>query len=307
MLDPGWTAHHDVDLAHLHFGFDARTPAELEAWVCSLRRTGTPWVYTVHDLRNPHHERRDLHDRQLDVLVPAADHLVTLTVGAASEIERRWNRRATVLPHPHVVPFATMQRMAHRRATRQTDTFRVGVHVKSLRPSMAPIRVLRVLVDCIADLPGAVLQVNAHREVLEAHGARYDADLASRLRRWAASGRVDLQVHDYLDDEELWDYLSNLDVSVLPYRFGTHSGWLEACRDLGTTVVSPTCGYFADQGPVLTYEHDEDDFGADSLEAAIRRAFAERPRWGVSVEERRAQRHVVAGGHDRIYHSLITS
>ena len=34
-------------------------------------------------------------------------------------------------------------------------------------------------------------------------------------------------------DDELWDYLQSLDVSVLPYRFGTHSGWLEACHDLG--------------------------------------------------------------------------
>ena len=54
-------------------------------------------------------------------------------------------------------------------------------------------------------------------------------------------------------------------MSVLPYRFGTHSGWLEACRDLGTTVVAPDCGYYADQGPVLTYRMDEHRYDADSL------------------------------------------
>ena len=71
------------------------------------------------------------------------------------------------------------------------------------------------------------------------------------------AGLLDLRVHDYFTDDELWRYLSSLDVSVLPYRFGTHWGWLEACRDLGTAVIAPTCGYFADQAPVLSYQHDE--------------------------------------------------
>ena len=60
-------------------------------------------------------------------------------------------------------------------------------------------------------------------------------------------------MHDYFTDDELWDYLSSLDVSVLPYRFGTHSGWLEACFDLGTIVLAPDCGYYAEQRPCVTY------------------------------------------------------
>jgi hypothetical protein len=28
------------------------------------------------------------------------------------------------------------------------------------------------------------------------------------------------------------------------YWFGTHSGWLEACFDLGTAVIAPNCGYY---------------------------------------------------------------
>jgi hypothetical protein len=108
-------------------------------------------------------------------------------------------------------------------------------------------------------------------------------------------------VHDYFSDDELWCYLAGLDVSVLPYRFGTHSGWLEACRDLGTTVVAPTCGYFAEQGPVLEYVHDEELFDADSLVHAVQHAYAARPQVGVSVEERRAQRREVASAHDLVY------
>jgi glycosyltransferase involved in cell wall biosynthesis len=150
-----------------------------------------------------------------------------------------------------------------------------------------------------------VLQVNAHRDVLDDDGARYDARLAGQLRRHAEAGDLELEVHDFLPDDDLWRYLASLDVSVLPYRFGTHSGWLEACRDLGTTVVAPSCGYFAEQGPVLGYTHDEESFDPDSLAAALTRAHEERPRWGASLEDRRAQRVAVADAHARLYRSLV--
>ena len=84
MLDPDWARAADVDVFHLHFGFDACPPERsCESLTRVLRERGTPFVFTVHDLRNPHHEDRRLHDEQLDVLVPAADALITLTPGAA--------------------------------------------------------------------------------------------------------------------------------------------------------------------------------------------------------------------------------
>ena len=35
---------------------------------------------------------------------------------------------------------------------------------------------------------------------------------------------------------------------VLPYRWGTHSGLLEAAHDLGTPTLAPAFGGYADQG-----------------------------------------------------------
>ena len=309
MLDPAWVATHDFDVLHLHFGFDARSVEDLEALVAELRRRGRPLVFTVHDLRNPHHPDREAHDRQLDVLVPAAAQLVTLTTGAAAEIERRWGRKAVVLPHPHVVPFETMRAAAARRAVRSRGAvrapFRVGLHVKSLRAGMHPHPLVPTLVEAVADLPGAVLQVDAHRDVLDADGARLDAELSTMLRGYADRGLLDLRVHDYFTDDELWAYLASLDVSVLPYRFGTHSGWLEACRDLGTAVIAPTCGYFADQAPVLSYGHDESGYDAASLVEAVRAAHAGRTAPAPTVDERRRQRAAVAAAHDEVYAAAL--
>jgi len=301
MLEPQWVRTHararGVDVFHLHFGFDSRTPAELAAWVEAVHAAGAALVFTVHDLRNPHHPDRAQHDAQLDVLVPAADALVTLTPGAAAEISRRWGREATVVPHPHVVELADLERAAQARARRRVGQFRVGVHVKSVRANSDPLTVLPVLAEVLGELPGAVLQVDAHR----------DTGLDEQLAGLARHRHVDLRVHDWFADASFHSYLHSLDVSVLPYRFGTHSGWLEACRDVGTTVVAPTCGYYAEQGPVLDFRLDEQGFDPESLARAVVTAYDERPRWGATAAERRAQRVEVAAAHDRVYAAAISA
>jgi glycosyltransferase involved in cell wall biosynthesis len=305
MLHPDWVAQHDFDVFHVQFGFDAWSPEDLAAVVDAVHARGRAFVYTAHDLRNPHHGTRDLHDAQLAVLVERADAVLTLTPGAADEIEDRWGRRdVRVLPHPHVVDFATMTRLAAQPADGGGRPFRVGLHVKSLRASMDPLAILPTLVATVRELPDAVLQVNGHRDVLEKGGARFDAALHDYLHTAAAAGGVEVHVHDFMSDAELWSYLGALDVSVLPYRFGTHSGWLEACRDLGTAVVAPTCGFFAEQGPVHSYVLDEADFDEKSLDRALWDAYEAGPVTPLTVDERRRQRAFVAQAHRTLYESL---
>lgn len=302
MLDPRWVRANAFDVFHVQFGFDAWDPRHLQEVVDAVHDSGRAFVYTAHDLRNPHHAEPGLHDEQLAVLMAGADAVVTLTPGAAEEIDRRWDRAALVLPHPHVVDLRTMQRLARRR--RRRAEFRVGLHVKSLRASMDPLALLPTLVSTVRALPGAVLQVNGHRDVLDPTGERYDAPLAAALRVAERRGDIELHVHDFLSDPELWAYLASLDVSVLPYRFGTHSGWLEACRDLGTAVVAPKCGYYAEQGPVHSFELDEEHFDEASLARAVLDAYEAGPVVPLTAAERRDQRRTVADAHRELYRSL---
>ncbi|WP_231123411.1 glycosyltransferase [Nocardioides sambongensis] len=306
MLEPGWARSADFDLFHLHFGFDSCSPAELGELLDVLDQRGVPFVFTVHHLRDPHRESDEHLRRQLDVLIPRADALITLTEGAAAEIERRWGRRPQVLPHPHVVRLATMAVMARARARRPAERpFRVGLHVQSLRPDMDPMRILPTLVQVVADLPDAVLQVDVQRQLLHRDECPRAAELAEFLRARAAEGALELAVYDDLSARTLVRHIDALDVSVLPYRFGTHSGWLEACRDLDTTVIAPTCGYFTEQGPVLSYTHDETGFDPASLAQAVRAAHRARPSYAASVEERRRQRREVVGAHAQLYGALL--
>ena len=175
---------------------------------------------------------------------------------------------------------------------------------------MDPLPVIEEIVATLPDLPGARLRVDAHTDVMTPGHPRHATDLEPRLRELADRGHVDLHVHDYFTDDELWDYLQSLDVSVLPYRFGTHSGWLEACYDLGTTVLAPDCGFYADQRPCLLYSAPgsagpRGEGAVPSLREALLRAYRDRPSWRADPDERRRERQAIARVHEQVYAAVL--
>jgi hypothetical protein len=305
MLEAEWVRDNadGFDLFHVQFGFDGRHPEQLRELVALLAELGKPLVYTVHDLRNPNHEEHDLHAEQMAVLIEAADALVTLTGCAAARIEKGFGRRAEVIPHPHVVP---LDLLAERYATPRpaADPPRVGVHLKSMRANMVGVPLLRALTE--GDRIGAArLRVDVHREIWDPQAPAFRGDLRTTLQYLAGRGALELHVHDYYSDVELYDYLASLDVAILPYRFGTHSGWLEACRDLGTAVVAPSCGCYADQGPAFTYRCDEDGLDAASVRDAVRRAIDADAGGGTRLW-RQGQRQEIAAAHERLYRRVLS-
>jgi hypothetical protein len=302
MLDPLWISRHhrEFDVFHIHFGFDAIAPALMKDILHELSVRHIPVVYTVHDLRNPHQPDPEPHLELLDVLIPGATEVLTLTPGAATVIDRQWARTATVLRHPHVVEHTLVDRPRGRG-----DEFVVGVHVKSLRANMDPFPVLDTLSETVHGLAGARLQIDVHDEIFEPGNHWYAPDTGARLLRYRERSQVDVRVHPYFTDAQLWDYLASLSVSVLPYRFGTHSGWLEACYDLGTAVAAPSCGFYGEQQDCAVFGFDEDHFDADSLDAGIRALYDAPPvraRWA----QRKAQRRALARAHHTLYEQALS-
>ena len=306
MLEPGWvTENHDqFEVFHVHFGFDAIAPEVLRQVVDELKRHDKPLIYTVHDLRNPHHCERTVHDEQQDVLVAAANTLITLTPGAARAVLERWGRKALILPHPHVLDSARIGRPRRRHGR-----FVVAMHAKSVRANMDPLTVLDTLVPVVAELPGAILQVDVHDEIFNAENYWYAPELGAAMLTHGRHDHVEVRVHPYFTDDQLWDYLSSITVSVLPYRFGTHSGWLEACFDLGTAVLAPSCGFYHEQRPCEVFDLTEESFDADSLDRAVRTTY---DRWVKGLDaprahwcQRRAERVRLAQSHRSVYRSVL--
>ena len=306
MLEPGWvTDNHDrFDVFHVHFGFDAITPDTLRHVVEELERHNKPLVYTVHDLRNPHHSDPTAHDKQQDVLVTAAKTVITLTAGAARLISERWSRPAVVLPHPHVLDSVRIGRPRPRQSR-----FVVAVHAKSVRANMDLLPVMEALISVVHALPDAVVQLDVHDEIFDPENYWYAPELGAALREYDQHDHVEVREHPYFTDDELWDYLASVSVSVLPYRFGTHSGWLEACFDLGTAAVVPTCGFYREQRPCEVFDFTEDSFDPCSLHRAVRTAY---DRWAAGMEaprarwsDRRTERDRIARAHREIYETAL--
>jgi len=263
VLTPAWLRAQvgRYDVVHVHFGFEHLSAQEAQEVVGALRALGVPLVLTVHDLQNPHLHDQAPYDAVLAVLVRAAAEVVTLTAGAAAGLRRRFGRAALVLPHPHVVP---LERLAQPRPPR---TGLVGVHRKA-RANVAAQAVLPVVQDVVAMLPGARLHPGpGHR----------------------------------LGDDELWDHLASLDVLVLPYLFGTHSGFVEACHDLGTSVVAARVGHLAEQHPVHSYDLGD----AGSLRAALVQAYTRGPGQPANPSARGAERTALAAAHASLYARVV--
>lgn len=267
-LDPAWVAAHagDADLLHVHFGTESFAPEHLARTLAAAREAGWPVVLTVHDLEHPQLTDQAGYRAQLDVLVPGADALVTLTPGAAAEIRARWGRDALVVPHPRLLgelpaPPAVADPAGAEPAPAESagaepagaaapgDERVVGLHLKDLRPNVDAPAATRALLAAVADLRASGLPVRAE---VRLHRAVRDGAARDEVRARCAAAdpaSVRLVEHDRLDDDGLAAALAGLDACVLPYAHGTHSGWLELCWDLGVPVAAPAVGYYAEQHP----------------------------------------------------------
>lgn len=345
-LDADWLLEHPShmpDILHVHFGFEHYSPMQLRRTVEVLHQAGSALVVTVHDLENPHLTEQKSHLDRLDVLVPAADEVLTLTHGAAQEIQRRWGRTATVVPHPHVLPLeqlpvapATGRRRAatsedgqgpddgqagfpvtlttgpRRQAPTSGDTVTIGVHAKDLRANVDPISVLDGLQATVDLLKAQGIEATARFDV---HRGVQRAGMLERLQQEAAARDIQVWEHNRLSDDELSADLLGLDVSVLPYGFGTHSGWVELCRDLGVPVAVNDVGFVAEQAAAPTPGAPADAVSpigmfttADpqSMAAAIDRLLDQRGRIHPATREARAeQREQIASVHDEVYNRAL--
>ena len=242
-MTAGWLDAHadDFDVLHVHFGLESFSPEEVREALDVARRRGRPVVHTVHDLDNPQLVDQRGHHALLDVLIPAADRLVTLTPSGAAEIARRWDRESLVLPHPTLLRDLPA-------ATRGADgALRIGMHLRDLRPNI--------------DAERAVHGATRAAEKLAAYGHRVVVEvlLNERVRDEAAAARIvaTAQTSDVVQvrrmprqsDAELEAWLGGMDLFVLPYRHGTHSGWVELCFDLGVAVAGTGVGHIGSQHP----------------------------------------------------------
>ena len=272
---------HGVDLVHLHFGFEHRTTAQLVSWLDTLDELRLPLVLTVHDVRNPHLLDNTRHEEHLTVLLARAAVVLTLTNCAAADLQLLWGRESIVVAHPPLY---------ESDSGASTERGLVGITMKD-RPSAWGPELLTPVLAAVRRRGGRV----------EARFETGSKPSAGPEVMGSFDGVEVFSVDRPLDDEAFAAHLALLQVAVLPYRFGTHSGWLEACRDLGTRVVAPSTGCYRDQWQeVLTFDPAPDRFAA-SLKEAVTAALDLGPIAATTPSAQQERLRSVRAAHHEAY------
>ncbi|KZO58474.1 hypothetical protein A2U19_12295 [Dietzia maris] len=292
-----------ADLVHLHFGYEHRTPDQVAGFVSALRARAMPLVVTVHDLTNPHEPDPAAHLERTGHLVRGASAVLTLTAGAAAKIRERWGVDARVIPHPRLVPAGVTEPLRRERVggrSRRT----VGVVLGTLRAGVAAEELLPALAEALPQDTRLVVMIRA-----DALAAARESDhprhrVALALDRLAARPEVEVRPHGHLPESELCAALAGFDALVLPHRHGTHSGWLELCRDLGLPPVVPRIGCLVEQWGHAVASYDPASPDAAELRESLGTALG-----GPPVPERApdAEDAAVAATHAAIYRAALAS
>ena len=284
-LDQEYLTQHqrDVDVLHVHGGYGHLTEAAMECWTETVRRLGIPLVVTVHQLRDPVQAAGNRHDAHLAALLSTAEVVFTLTAGAADDIAERFGRTAIVVAHPSI---------ARHDPDLGAERGLVGIRVG---PASAAVPDPAALVR--AAHSGAVSGGGRLRVLVTSDN---QSGLDPDIWQLAGRGAIELVVHPAAE----WPaHLQQLHVAVLTEQCGTHSRDLEICRDVGTRVVAPGCGWFADQwSEVVPYGTDEEG-GLDvvSLSGAVAVALTSPMPRPADRTWRAEQRAAVARVHEEVY------
>ncbi|WP_116450872.1 glycosyltransferase [Blastococcus litoris] len=285
-LDVTFLTEHaaEVDVLHLHTGAADVAAMAVQCWAETVRRLGIPLVVTVHRVGAGTGCPRDpAVDAHLEAVLSTAEVVFTLTRGAADEIAERFGRTAIVVAHPSVaIPDPELG------SERGLVGLRLG-RISSAVPD--PGALVR------AALSGAVSGGGRLRVLVDAVDEPW---IGSAVRKLAAAGDLELVVHSAEDRPA---QLQQLHVAVLAEACGSHSRELEVCRDVGTRVVAPSCGWFADQwSDVVSFgNHEQGRLDPVSLTAAIGAALARPMSRPADRQWRDEQRTAIRQVHADVY------
>lgn len=298
-----------VDVAHVHFGYDYLEPESAGDVVEYLSRTDVPLVLTVHDIVYPSPEDGKPHRDHTSTLVQAAATVLTLTEPAAQELWVRWGVEALVVPHPRLLNEDEISYAVRAsKHLRGGDDTVVGVLLERMGENIEGPELLDLLAPVAAGRRGAHLRIvveaqawrDACGEDRESGGHHLVAELAAE-GGWES---VRLVRYGSLDLGPVLAEFAALDVCVLPYRFATHSTWLELCRDLGVAPVLPAVGFLREQWfdrcePAEHSGEVYDPRDPSSLTLAVRTAIDEPRAAPPRVEG--ADPSVVMAAHEQVY------
>jgi beta-1,4-mannosyltransferase len=278
------------DIVHVQFGYNDCQTDDLRRFSNFLRNQGKRLIFTLHDLTNPQTEDQSHHAANTEALVEGATKVITLTAACADLIRDRYDINPVTIQHPHVLP---LDRIGRPRARTESKT--IAIHLKSLRPGVRDAaREIKSVVHAIRIDPTLRLRIDINDEADPA--IERIPSLVAALEHLRGDPRVSILIHGRFSEREFDQYFYKVDVSVLPYSLGTHSGWAEACMDAGVAVLAPKTTLVPHQNEaVIAYDRTS----STDLTGRVLSAPGTQRAW--TEDARRSQRERIWDAHCDLY------
>jgi len=220
--------------------------ASVESIRCVLERCGREKkgiVAAIHETEPLFPERGTDFPARVRLISELASCIVTLTTSARRDIMERYGipeSKLRVVPHGPVLPLShPLWRAQPGRNSRCT----IGMF-GGFRPNRS---FLAGAVNALYGLSSAEILVRLLTRGLN------PVELAPGSEVWqfaslaATDPRLVLELLPFPSDDEIASFVHSLDILLLPYLYGTHSGQLELAMDLGVPVVIPDIGCYRAQ------------------------------------------------------------
>lgn len=232
------------DLLHIHSV--ELTPLEtLHMALERCKRDKKGIVLTVHDTKPVFSQDSVAHNIALKMCVEAGAQTSTLTKGAQKEIESDLgiaSSNITVIPHGAVLPVDDHKWHLGRQSN-DSLTCIFGMY-GGFRPNRD---LLTPSVNIAFGLPELDAKLVILTRAISPIEVRQNEEMRMLIQLANSSKRIDLRIFPFPSDNQIAEFLLGVDILIMPYRWGTHSGQLELAFDLGVVPVISDVGYYCDQ------------------------------------------------------------
>jgi glycosyltransferase involved in cell wall biosynthesis len=238
------------DVLHLHF-LDICSLKEVKQVLQKCRKQGKRIIYTAHDVTRLHDDE-GLYLKKLKCVCSYANGVIALTPSSAQVLLKRVKQRSlcdriTIIPHGWSVD------PAHPKWGSS------GGKGKTVEYAMyGAFRHNREFYITLVNWYYSLLQYDARFSIFALPVNNYDMETVRPYLRETISfiqtdpRRMLLFIFPSLTDEQIIDFISECDILMMPYLWGSHSGQLELAFDMNVIPVISNVGYYHDQWKVVS-------------------------------------------------------
>jgi hypothetical protein len=231
------------DILHIH-SVELTSTETIQQVLDRCQRTKKGIVFTIHDVRPMFSTDQKKYNKTLKIIAKTGARLITLTCGAQMEIVKTLNIEplsVNVIPHGFVLPPKDDRWQRQKKIESSVCSFGMYGGFRPNREILTPaINIAYGIFEKEINLTFLTRAISPI-EIFNNEEVNKFVELA------LLKNHITLRLYPFPSDDQIFDFMSEIDILIMAYRWGTHSGQLELAFDLGVIPIISNVGYYYDQ------------------------------------------------------------